>query len=626
MREITKQAAKALFLTVSARGLLGQEWTVTLVESPSYESGTAHTGAEHILFVNYQNPGELVRTAALNAVTKEFISLHPSSFETSRIRDTDGEIQGGEVGQIMDAEPTYHAALWRGTQSSFVDLHPSEFARSRVNVVSNGQLGGSVTDSENNEKAALWNGTDGSYTNFHPTLGTYRKSKILALSSEKQGGQLKSEAVIWHGSADNFTRLAPFGGPSFSAVTAMTETMQGGWFQQGTNKRAALWEGSRETMRLLHPPTVHGVSEIRAMLDDYQIGYAGNHASLWRGSDDTWVDLHAIAVTKFGAAVTSSSILDLYKIEDEVFIVGSVYLNERSVVAIWHQVGTEIALPDLAQTKLANLSGRAIPGTGERAMIAGLVVDRGTEATAPLLLRGIGPALRAYGVNNALDNPRLSVRNRGGDLAAENGGWLASPAPAQIRDSARVLGAFALPESGHDASILFEAQENLFTVQLDDEVDSSGVGLIEIYFDDQRAQSGGLKNLSLRAFAGRGEAAGVAGFVLKNDSRPEQLATVLLRVIGPTMGDHGIQTFMPNPVLTLRNASGAEIVTVDDWGDTTDIPRLRQAMADVGAFDLPEDSLDAAVLVELLPGLYTLTAEDQTGASGVVLMEIYLVE
>ena len=163
-------------------------------------------------------------------------------------------------------------------------------------------------------------------------------------------------------------------------------------------------------------------------------------------------------------------------------------------------------------------------------------------------------------------------------------------------------------------------------MQLDDEVDSSGVGLIEIYFDDQRAQSGGLKNLSLRAFAGRGEAAGVAGFVLKNDSRPEQLATVLLRVIGPTMGDHGIQTFMPNPVLTLRNASGAEIVTVDDWGDTTDIPRLRQAMADVGAFDLPEDSLDAAVLVELLPGLYTLTAEDQTGASGVVLMEIYLVE
>ena len=484
-----------------------------------------------------------------------------------------------------------------------------------------------MTDSSGYELAAIWNGSAGSFVNFHPSSGGFNSSRINALSSNAQGGRINDEAAIWHGSAENFTRLAPFGNRTTSEVLAMTETMQGGWFLEFSQK-AVIWEGNRDTMQILHPPSVHGTSEVKAMIDDYQIGRVESGAALWRGSAESWINLHDIAVGQLGTTITSTSAVDAYKYEGEIFIVGSVHMNGRNIAAIWHQEGIVIEFPEPRppNSKLANLSGRAIPGNGEQAMIAGVVVDRGTDSTVPLIFRGIGPTLRDYGVNNALNDPRLSIRNGGGILVEENAGWLGRADSDQIRSSASALGAFALSADGNDSAILHEAEENLFTVQLDDEMGSSGVGLIEIYIDDRASETSGLKNLSLRAFAGDGEAASIAGFVIKNDSDPEQPAIILLRVIGPTMGDYGLISFMPDPILTLRTGSGEDVITTDNWGDVSDLAGLQEAMSNAGAFTLPVGSLDAAALVELKPGSYTLTATDKNGASGVVLMEIYIIE
>ena len=45
----------------------------------------------------------------------------------------------------------------------------------------------------------------------------------------------------------------------------------------------------------------------------------------------------------------------------------------------------------------------------------------------------------------------------------------------------------------------------------------------------------------------------------------------------------------------------------------------------VGAFALPSGSKDAALVVTLAPGPYTVVVTDRNGATGVPLVEVYLV-
>ena len=50
---------------------------------------------------------------------------------------------------------------------------------------------------------------------------------------------------------------------------------------------------------------------------------------------------------------------------------------------------------------------------------------------------------------------------------------------------------------------------------------------------------------------------------------------------------------------------------------------VRQAITATGAFALPDNSLDAAILVSLEPGVYTAHATSATSSTGVALIEIY---
>ena len=64
------------------------------------------------------------------------------------------------------------------------------------------------------------------------------------------------------------------------------------------------------------------------------------------------------------------------------------------------------------------------------------------------------------------------------------------------------------------------------------------------------------------------------------------------------------------------------VATNDNWGGT---PELRLAFADAGAFALPSDSADAALVLSLSPGAYSVqvTSAGVANASGVALVEVY---
>lgn len=124
-----------------------------------------------------------------------------------------------------------------------------------------------------------------------------------------------------------------------------------------------------------------------------------------------------------------------------------------------------------------------------------------------------------------------------------------------------------------------------------------------------------LVNISHRARVGTGDDVSITGFVVAGT----QPKTFLLRVAGPALSAFGVSGALANPQLTLM--SGAEIIaTNDDWGNRADI---QQAWQRSGAFPFAPGSLDAAALVVLAPGAYTVLARGANNTAGLALTEVY---
>ncbi|MBI5690733.1 MAG: hypothetical protein HZC55_11630 [Verrucomicrobia bacterium] len=138
---------------------------------------------------------------------------------------------------------------------------------------------------------------------------------------------------------------------------------------------------------------------------------------------------------------------------------------------------------------------------------------------------------------------------------------------------------------------------------------------------DARYASGKVINLSTRArLAGAGDTL-IAGFVI--EGRPRW---VLVRGVGPSLAALGVSGALADPFVSIRRGSTPFLMN-DDWSSRHDAAEIQAAAARVGAFPLAEGSKDAALLVELLPGAYTVTVEaaGPAIAGGEVLVEIYSV-
>ena len=143
-----------------------------------------------------------------------------------------------------------------------------------------------------------------------------------------------------------------------------------------------------------------------------------------------------------------------------------------------------------------------------------------------------------------------------------------------------------------------------------------------------------LANLSTRGFTGAGDKALTVGFVIQGT----EPLSLLLRAVGPTLAGepYSVPGTLPDPVLTLRRAqsdgSFVEVATNDDWHASSagNAAELRETAVRLGAFALNEGSADAALLVDLEPGIYTATISGGSNAAlaqeGVVIVEAYDVE
>jgi hypothetical protein len=137
----------------------------------------------------------------------------------------------------------------------------------------------------------------------------------------------------------------------------------------------------------------------------------------------------------------------------------------------------------LTGPKAVNVSTRANVGTGENILIAGFIVN-GTVSRR-VLIRGIGPALRNFGLgaNAVLPDPQLKLADSAGKTLASNDDWAAGDDAAFVATAATAAGAFPLPNGSKDSSILVMLAPGAYTVQLSGvgAANNTGIGLLEVY-------------------------------------------------------------------------------------------------------------------------------------------------
>lgn len=435
-------------------------------------------------------------------------------------------------------------------------------------------------------------GTDGTFsvagTEFKPA-DTLRRSQSLATG--------ESPLPRTASAADDYTlsgSIAPVGTVT-GALTGLGETLAGSADAGSTQTPAmysasALGTASGSTYAIVGPSGQTLVVTLSPTSADGAIGTVNSSGQL-------------TATTAGNATLTLTLNVSAQTLAASIIPQGS---------------STAITYAGLASTvtpvaRVVNLSVRTPAGTGSQTLIIGLVVT-GTGSKT-LLVRGIGPTLSIQGVASPLADPTMRLLNEAGAVLDTDNDWGGS---ATLSQQFSALGAFALPSDSKDAALYRTIPTGVYSVHVYPNDTGTGVVLAELYDADDDSNPATVANISARTQVGTGENILIAGFVISGNS-PK---TLLIRGVGPTLGMKGVSGALADPQLYLFDSTSF-IASNDNWGGTT---ALKNAFAVTGAGALASDtSKDAALLVTLLPGVYSAQVSGVGGTSGVGLVEIFLV-
>jgi len=263
-------------------------------------------------------------------------------------------------------------------------------------------------------------------------------------------------------------------------------------------------------------------------------------------------------------------------------------------------------------SRITNISTLALAGSGDRTLMAGFVVTG--SGTKPLLIRAVGPSLVNFGITGPIADPFLSIVGSSGALISSNNDWGNSTA---LANAAAQLGAFPLNASSRDSAVQVSLPVGTFTTV----VGGGGVpgpALIEIYDADLGATvNSRITNISTRGQVGVNNPM-IAGFVITGDQRKR----LLIRAVGPTLASFGVTGALTDPRIEVLFGNTV-IATNNDWTETAMVAQVTATSPIVGAFPLNANSKDAAMVLQLNPGAYTVQIRGANGTTGTALVEIY---
>jgi phosphodiesterase/alkaline phosphatase D-like protein len=128
-------------------------------------------------------------------------------------------------------------------------------------------------------------------------------------------------------------------------------------------------------------------------------------------------------------------------------------------------------------------------------------------------------------------------------------------------------------------------------------------------------------NISTLGRLGAGGESLVSGFVISGASN----RSVLVRAIGPTLAAFGVTDALAGPVLSVYQGTRL-VATNSAWGGVNgaSADALTDAFDRAGAFRLiDEGSRDAALILSLPPGAYTVQVRSADASGGSALLEVY---
>jgi hypothetical protein len=239
------------------------------------------------------------------------------------------------------------------------------------------------------------------------------------------------------------------------------------------------------------------------------------------------------------------------------------------------------------------------------------MIPTGT-ANKKVIIRAIGPTLNDFGVPGALQDPTLELY-QGSTLLNSNDDWRQSPQQAEIQNSGLA------PNKDAEAAIIATLAPNQnYTAVVRGKNGTTGVGLVEA-FDLEPGVASKLGNISTRGYVDVDENVMIAGLIVSPSNGTS--TKVLVRALGPTLGDFGVLGFLANPTLDLVNSSGTVIRSNDNWKDDSSQRMLIEASGLA-----PNHDEEAALVQTVPPGAYTAVVRGSGRTTGVGLVEVYNIQ
>jgi uncharacterized repeat protein (TIGR03803 family) len=271
--------------------------------------------------------------------------------------------------------------------------------------------------------------------------------------------------------------------------------------------------------------------------------------------------------------------------------------------------GTVFRLNMAPPRNLLNISTRSQVLTNDKVLIGGFIIT-GTDPKK-VIIRGIGPSLN--GVGATLQDPTLEL-HQGTATIAFNDDWR--------EHQAEVEATTIPPTNDLESAIVVTLNPGSYTAILQGKNSGTGVGVVEVYDLDQVANSK-LANISTRAFVDTGNNVMIGGLIVSGGTNGGS-ARVIVRAIGPSLSNSGVQGALQDPNLELHDSSGTTVASNDNWKTRPD-GSSQQGEIEATAVP-PTNDLESAVVQNLAPGNYTTIVRGAVSATGIAVVEAYTLQ
>ena len=320
----------------------------------------------------------------------------------------------------------------------------------------------------------------------------------------------------------------------------------------------------------------------------FKFGADGTRTTLASG----YTSPAALAVDETGNVFVGDAYINIYKIRPDG--TSSTFLPGFN--------GSMAVEP--ARGRALNISSRLQVLGGDSAPIAGFILT-GPEPKR-VMIRGIGPSLT--GIQGTLTDPTLELRDSAGTLIASNDNWKVADG-TQVSQQAAMEATTIAPLHDLEPAIVatLPANNSGYTAMLRGKNNMTGIALVEVYDLEQPGNSR-LANISTRGMV-EAHAPLIGGFILGSNG-----AAVLVRAIGPSLREAGLESTLADPRVDLYNSNGIIIASNDDWKAT-------QRSEIEASFLAPGNDSEAAIMMVLPSGAYTAVV--MGSGPGLALVEVY---